>query len=71
VKKFEGDFTVGSKVMAFLTRYSSLGDKTSSSPNWDSISTPRKIASGNSCKNLSAIQWSDRKLWPFWPVSQV
>jgi hypothetical protein len=46
VKKFEGDFTVGSKVMAFLTRYSSLGDKTSSSPNWDSISTPRKIASG-------------------------
>jgi hypothetical protein len=52
MQKFERDPTVGSKVMAILTPYSSLGDQTSSSPNWDTISTPRKTASGNSCKKF-------------------
>jgi hypothetical protein len=31
----------------------------------DSTSTARKTASGNSCKNLRAIQRSDQKLRPF------
>jgi hypothetical protein len=71
VQIFEGDPTVGSKVMAILTRYTSLADQTSSSPCRDSISTIRKTALGNSGKTLSAIQWSDLKLWPFWFVTQV
>jgi hypothetical protein len=56
VQIFEGDPTVGSKVMAILTRYTSLADQTSSSPCRDSISTLRKTALGNSGKTLSAIQ---------------
>jgi hypothetical protein len=52
---FKRDTTVGSKVMAILTRYSILTDQTSSSPSNDLIETPRKTASKNSCKNLSAI----------------
>jgi hypothetical protein len=52
VQKCEGDPTVGSKVMAILTPYSSLGHLTSSSQSWDSISTRRKTASGNSCKKF-------------------
>jgi hypothetical protein len=118
VHKFKRNPMVTSKVMAILTRYSSLADDTSSSPScdsiatprkrgfgksWknmsaihgriesyshfdsllkcgrpdllvpscDSIATPRKMASRKSCKNLSAIQRSDRKFWPFWPVTQV
>jgi hypothetical protein len=37
----------------------------SSSTSRDSIGTTRKTASGNYCKTLSAIKWSDQKLWPF------
>jgi len=40
------------------------------SPSSDSKATTRKTASGNSCKNLNAIQWLDKTLWPFWPVTQ-
>jgi len=43
----------------------------SSSLNSDSIAYPMKIASGNPCKNLSAIQRSEQKLWPFWADTQV
>jgi hypothetical protein len=39
--------------------------ETSGSSSSDSTCIPRKMASGNSCKNLRAIQWSDQKLWPF------
>jgi len=42
--------------MAILTLNSSLAEQTSSSPSWDSISIPRKTASGNSCKTLSATK---------------
>jgi hypothetical protein len=41
------------------------GDDTSASPSSDSTSTPKKTASGNSCKILSEIQRSDQKLWQF------
>ena len=54
-----------------MTRYWSLAGQTSSSPSSDSIKTPMKKSSRNSWKNLRAISWSDRKLWPFWPVTQV
>jgi hypothetical protein len=37
----------------------------------DSIGTTRKMASGNYCKTLRAIQRSDQKLWPFSPVIPV
>jgi hypothetical protein len=61
VQKFKRDLTVWLKVMAILTRYSRLADHISTSPSSDYIETPRKTASGNSCKNLRAIQRSDRK----------
>jgi hypothetical protein len=64
VQNFERDPTVGSKVMAILTRYSFLTDQTSLLPSNDLIETPRKTASTNSCKNLRAIQRSDQKLCP-------
>jgi hypothetical protein len=71
VQKFKRDPSVGSKVMAILTCYSSLTNQTSSSsPSCDSIATPRKTASGNSCKILSAIQHADLNLWPFCAVTQ-
>jgi hypothetical protein len=38
---------------------------TCASSSSDSTCTPRKTASGNSCKNVRAIQRSDQKLWPF------
>ena len=62
---------VGSKFIALLTHYSSLGDQTSSSPSSDSIATPRETTSRNWCKDLSVIQQSDQNLWPFWAVTQV
>jgi hypothetical protein len=71
MQKFKRDPIVGSKAMAILTRYSSLAEQTSSSPSSHSIAIPRKTSYGNSCKKLSAIQRSDKKLWPFWPVTQV
>jgi hypothetical protein len=40
-------------------------EDTSASSSSDSTSTPRKSASGNSCKNLMEIQRWDQKLWPF------
>jgi hypothetical protein len=40
------------------------------SPSSDSKATIRKTASGNSCKNLNAIQRLDKTLWPFWHVTQ-
>ena len=61
---------IGSKFMALLRRYTSLADHTSSSLNSDSKATIRKTASGNSWKNLNAIQRLYQKLWPFWPVTQ-
>ena len=55
VQNFKRDLMVWTKTMTILTRYESLADKTSTSPSWDSISTPRKTASGNSCETLSPI----------------
>jgi hypothetical protein len=63
--KFEGDPTVGSKVMPLSNRYSSLERRDLRLTEYDSTSTRRKTASGKSCKNLKAIQRSDEKLWPF------
>jgi hypothetical protein len=40
-------------------------DETSDSPSSDYTSTTRKTTSGNSCKNLRAIQRSDQNLLPF------
>jgi hypothetical protein len=71
VQILKHDPIVWSKVTAIVTRYSSLADETSSSSSNDYIETPRKTASENSCKNLRAIQWLDRKWWPFWPVTHV
>ena len=68
--KFERDQTVGSKFMALLRRYTSLADQTSSSPSSDSKATIRKTASGNSSKNLNAIQRWDKTLGHFWQVTQ-
>ena len=56
---------VGSKVNPFLAVIVVWREWTSYSPSTDSISTPRKTASENSYKNLSAIQRSDQKLCPF------
>jgi hypothetical protein len=38
------------------------------SPSSDSTTTPRKMTYDNSYKNLSAVQRSDQKLWPFLAV---
>jgi hypothetical protein len=65
VLKFGGDPTVGSKVMALQTGILVWCDEPFASPSSDSTSTPRKTASGNSYKNLRAIQLSDQKFWPF------
>jgi hypothetical protein len=51
--------------MAFRTGTLVSSDDTSDSPSSNSTSTPRKTASGKSCKNLRAIQRSDQQLWPF------
>jgi len=51
--------------MALSNGYSGLGRRFLHSSSSDSTSTPRKTASGNSCKFLRAIQRSDQKLWPF------
>jgi len=63
--KFDGDQTVGSKVIPFRTGTVVWSDETSASPKSDYTSTPKKTASRNSCKNLREIQRSDQKLWPF------
>ena len=57
--------------MAISNRYSSLARQTSSSPSFDSSSTPCKRAFGKSSKSLTAIQRSDQKLWPFRTVTQA
>jgi hypothetical protein len=46
VEKFERDPKVGSKVLARLRQYSSIGNQTSSSLNSHSIATPSKTPSG-------------------------
>jgi len=51
--------------MALLNGYSDLERRHLRPPSSNSTSTTRKTASGNSCKNLRAIQRSDQKLWPF------
>jgi len=51
--------------MALRTGTLVSSDETSASPSSGSTISPRKMASGNSCKNLRAIQHSDQKLWPF------
>jgi hypothetical protein len=61
-KKIKHDPTVRSKVMALLTRYTSVDDQSSLSQISDFIATLRKTASENSCKNLSAIKRWDQKL---------
>jgi hypothetical protein len=48
-----------------------VADQTSLSQNIDSIAYPTKTGSGNPCKNLSVIQWSDQNLWPFWVDTEV
>jgi hypothetical protein len=53
------------KLWPFRTGTLVAGDDTSASPSSDSTSTPRKTASGNSCKILREIQRTDQKLWPF------
>jgi hypothetical protein len=53
------------KLGPFQTGSLFWSDETSASPTSDSTSTPRKPASGNSCKNLMAIKQSNQKLWPF------
>jgi hypothetical protein len=57
--------------MAFLTSQSSLADQSCLAPIRDFIATPMKTASGNSCKNLIAIQRLVPKLWTFGPVTQI
>jgi hypothetical protein len=58
---------VGSKVMAIPNRYSGLvwSSETSALPSSDSTSTPRKPASGNSCKILMAINGRIKSYGPF------
>ena len=62
---------VGSKVMALVSRYSMLADKTHLSPSSHSIGTPRKTASVNYYKIFRVIQRSDQKLGPLWAVTLV
>jgi hypothetical protein len=50
------------KLQPFLAVILVWHEHNSSLPSSDSIATPRKTASENSCKNLSAIQLSDQKL---------
>jgi hypothetical protein len=51
--------------MALSNGYSGRGRRYLRIPSSDSTSTPRKTASGNSCKILREIQRSDQKLWTF------
>jgi hypothetical protein len=53
------------KLWAFQTCTLISSDATSTYPCGDSTSTPKKTASGTSCKDLRAIQRSDQKLWAF------
>jgi hypothetical protein len=53
------------KLRAFQTCTLISSDATSTSPSGVSTSTPRKTASGTSCKDFRAIQRSDQKLWAF------
>ena len=52
---FEGDPWSDQKLGSFRTGTLVWSGETSASPSSDSTSTPRKLASGNSCKNLMAI----------------
>jgi hypothetical protein len=61
---FEGDPWSDQKLGSFRTGTLVWSDEYSASPRSDSTSTPRKPASGNSCKNLMAIKRSDQKLGP-------
>jgi hypothetical protein len=64
--------TVGSKVIALLSCVILImRDKTSSSLSRDSICSTRKRAFGNYCKDLRAIQRSDKKLWRFSAVITI
>jgi hypothetical protein len=51
--------------MALSNGYSGRGGRYLRVTSSDSTSTPRKTASGNSCKILREMQRSDQKLWPF------
>jgi hypothetical protein len=46
-------------------------DKTMMVSSSNFSATPRKTASGNSCKILSTIQWSDQELWTIWAGTLV
>jgi len=48
--------------MALSTHSLVSSDETSASRSSDSTCTPRKLAFGNSCKHLRAIQRSDQKV---------
>jgi len=61
---FEGDPWSDQKLGSFRTGTLVCSGEYSASPRSDSTSTPRKPASGNSCKNLMAIKRSDQKLGP-------
>jgi hypothetical protein len=62
---------VGSNVNPFLAVILVRREHTSYSQSSDSIANPRKTASRNYCKNLSAIQRSDQKLQPFIDIIMV
>jgi len=51
--------------MALSNPYADLERRDIHPLSGDSTSTPRKTASGTSCKDLRAIQRSDQKLWAF------
>jgi hypothetical protein len=57
--------------MALSNMYTALERRDLRLPSSDSTSTPRKTASGNSCKNLRVIPRSDQKLWPFRTATPV
>ena len=68
--KFYGDQKVGSKVLDLSNRYSGLERRDLRFTELRCVSTftPRKPASGNSCKNLNAIKRSDQTFGLFEPV---
>jgi len=65
---FEGDHWPDQKLGSFRTGTLVWSSETSALPSSDSKSTPRKPASGNSCKILMAINGWIKSYGPFEPV---
>jgi len=65
---FEGDPWSDQKLGSFRRGTLVCSGEYSASPRSDSTSTPRKPASGNSCKNLMAINGRIKSYGPFDPV---